>query len=169
MSDHLSPRKLPSSHSTMSNHLGLPFYLPFQTYQVLLENLLILSICFSPQLTIGILVRFWWWAVSASLVCPYYTRVPKLVKWFFELSWRFFIFLRSVTLFCFVSLVVGTRSLYTSSAFPSSIFWTFLNISSRWIQDYLTINKQGQKLFFLPLLVWKWSLRCMYNYVKGKQ
>jgi hypothetical protein len=34
MSDHLSPRKLPSSHSTMSNHLGLPFYLPFQTYQV---------------------------------------------------------------------------------------------------------------------------------------
>ena len=161
MSDHLSPRKLPSSHSTMSNHLGLPFYLPFKTYQVLLENLLFLSICFSPLLTIGILVRFWWWAVSASLVCPYYTRVPKLVKWFFELSWRFFIFLRSVTLFCFVSLVVGTRSLYTSSAYPSSIFLNFFEYFFKMNSELFDYKQTRTEIIFLPLLVWKWSLWCM--------
>lgn len=121
MSDHLSPRKLPSSRSTMSNHLGLPFYLPFQTHQVwkdyplvqvlllrelivnwehnvtppvstnrqspFLENLLILSIFISPLLTIGILVRFWWWAVSASFVYPHYIRVLKPCQ---ALFWTFF-------------------------------------------------------------------------------
>jgi hypothetical protein len=125
-----------------------------------LEKLLILSIFISPLCKNWHSSYLWWWAVSASLVCPHYIRVLKPCQAFFEtflnffsLSLIFFYWFGRSVLFraflCFVSLV-GTRTVYTSSQSKSSIFLKKVEKSFQKNSRPLIVNKKEQDLFFLP-------------------
>ena len=171
MSDHLSPRKLPSSHSTMSNHLGLPFYLPFQTYQVFFGK-------FTDSVNLFLTAIDDWHSRQVLVMgCVSLSRMPLLyqssetcqvVFWTF-LKIFYFFFVQS--LFFVSSHSWWEQGHYTQVLhFRQAFFWTFLNISSRWIQNYLTINKQGQKFFSaLARMEMKYVIVYVEINVKGKQ
>lgn len=148
--NHLSPRKLPSNHFSLSDHLGLPFYLPIQTYevfigkftdtvnfyltaiddwhsrQVLARGCVSLVCCYLelsfPRLCTHIISEFW-------------NFVKHFLKLFFAVL-NFLLLIRTLCAFLFrSSCLVATRTLYTCSIDMSSTFLkkVFKKILTHWL------------------------------------
>lgn len=145
-----------------------------------LENLLILSIFISPLLMIGILIRFWWGAVSASFivtrnlrsfvrVTTFYQSSETLsstfwnffhILWsflnFFSLSLIFFYWFGRSVLFlaclCFVPLLGGDRHIiHMFSPNVKHFFEKFVKKSFKKILSHW-IRKKKSRTFFSPAL-----------------
>ena len=147
--NHLSPRKLPSNHFLQSDHLGFPFYLPIQTYEVFIGkftdsvNLYLTAV--DDWHSHQVLVRG-----CVSLVCCYLelsflrlcdhilSEFWNFVKHFFELFFAvldFLLLIRTLSsvsrLSLFRSPVGWQQAHYTSVlGFCQALFWKIFQENS---------------------------------------